>query len=152
MQCMAHQRSKAVVQDKKKRKVKSDWAPIQGVFVCMCVRKKCVVRREKWLITRVKAWFLCFIFLPCKQLSIIRWCHVSTMMLIGWVNAQQRGREGGAGVGHPICPQLRKLSCLRPSLCNRRQTQHCLFKHLNQAELSHLPARTSYLILNLGHD
>lgn len=38
------------------------------------------------------------IYLPSKQLLIIRRCHVSTMMLSdlsGWVNAHQRGKEGG---------------------------------------------------------
>ena len=38
--------------------------------------------------------------LPCKQLSVIRVCHVSTAMLSdlsGWVNAHQKGEGGREG-------------------------------------------------------
>lgn len=41
-------------------------------------------------------------------------------------------RAGRAAIGYPVCPRLRRLFCLGPALCNRRQTQQSIFKHLHR--------------------
>lgn len=48
---MAHQRSKTVVQKKREREIKSDWALIRGVFVHVCERERlcfCGVQWHGW--------------------------------------------------------------------------------------------------------
>ena len=67
--------------------------------VCVCVQTEIMSTADRLIIPlKVCFWAtVSFIRLPCKQLSVIRVCHVSTAMLSdlsGWVNAHQKG-EGG---------------------------------------------------------
>lgn len=60
--------------------------------------------------------------------------HVKAKSLNWLANAHQgeRGDGGRIVIGCPICPRLRRLFCLGTALCNQRQTQHRLFKHLDR--------------------
>lgn len=75
------------------------------ILSCVCVQTEIMSTADRLIIPlKVCFWAtVSVIRLPCKQLSVIRVCHVSTAMLSdlsGWVNAHQKGeggREGGKG-------------------------------------------------------